>query len=433
MWRSIANTFICLYFFCFLLSALTHEEMFGRKLPRTGHGGFYDENQYDDGYAEYTGAEKRTFSEMQRRRFQDVQEDEPQEKRELIEDLLLQELTRGEYTPKETNDVEYPYDMPRNQRKFSDFDDVRGEEDFDRLPEKRTKSDEFKEQTLDGVGTASDDLALKREEEKQRMKDEKKKFDNLPANGELFEGDIIMDQRLRSWVTGQYDKRDAINDDSYLWPSSLDENGERVIRVPYTLSDEIKRDGEKMDSIRRAIESYNRYTCVRYVPATKNDENQDHAHFLINQTMCYSSVGRQGGKQDISIGNGCERVGTVIHEMLHTIGFIHEQSRPDRDKYVRVFYDNIRSGLEHNFEKYTRGEVKTLECMKDFYDFDSCLHYNNHAFSKNGDDTIQAIKDPTRRFGQRESFSTHDILQVNELYKCHVTNLHEKMRDISYN
>lgn len=65
--------------------------------------------------------------------------------------------------------------------------------------------------------------------------------------------------------------------------------------------------------------------------------------------------------------------------------------------------------------------------------FQSCLHYNNHAFSKNGDDTIQAIKDPARRFGQRESFSTHDILQVNELYKCHVTNLHEKMRDISYN
>lgn len=48
----------------------------------------------------FPGAEKRTFSEMQRRRFQDVQEDEPQEKRELIEDLLLQELTRGEYTPK---------------------------------------------------------------------------------------------------------------------------------------------------------------------------------------------------------------------------------------------------------------------------------------------------------------------------------------------
>lgn len=44
----------------------------------------------------------------------------------------------------ETNDAEYPYDTPRNQRKFPDFDDFRGEEAFDRLPEKRTKSDELK-------------------------------------------------------------------------------------------------------------------------------------------------------------------------------------------------------------------------------------------------------------------------------------------------
>ena len=63
----------------------------------------------------------------------------------------------------------------------------------------------------------------------------------MSSVAELFEGDIIMDQRLRSWVTGEYDKRDAINDESYLWPASVDDNGKRVIRVPYTLSDEIKR------------------------------------------------------------------------------------------------------------------------------------------------------------------------------------------------
>ena len=28
------------------------------------------------------------------------------------------------------------------------------------------------------------------------------------------------------------------------------------------------------------------------------------------------------------------------------------------------------AGLEQNFQKYTRGDVKTLKCMKDFYDFD---------------------------------------------------------------
>lgn len=54
---------------------------------------------------------------------------------------------------------------------------------------------------------------------------------------DLFEGDIVMDQRLRSWVTGESDKRDAINDVSYLWPASDD----GTVRVPYTLSDEIQR------------------------------------------------------------------------------------------------------------------------------------------------------------------------------------------------
>lgn len=48
-----------------------------------------------------TGAEKRTLSEMQRRRFQNVQEDEGEMKRDSIHDLLLRELTRGENTGKQ--------------------------------------------------------------------------------------------------------------------------------------------------------------------------------------------------------------------------------------------------------------------------------------------------------------------------------------------
>lgn len=64
--------------------------------------------------------------------------------------------------------------------------------------------------------------------------------------------------------------------------------------------------------------------------------------------------------------------------------------------------------------------------------FQSVLQYNNHAFSKDDHDTIESREDPGRRFGQRESFSKHDVIQINELYGCHVDNLHQLVQDISY-
>ena len=61
-------------------------------------------------------------------------------------------------------------------------------------------------------------------------------------------------------------------------------------------------------------------------------------------------VGRITGKHNLFLGYGCVTTRMIIHEFLHVFGFYHEQSRPDRDQYVRVIEKNIREGgfLEFN-------------------------------------------------------------------------------------
>lgn len=68
-------------------------------------------------------------------------------------------------------------------------------------------------------------------------------------------------------------------------------------------------------------------------------------HLTCSPRRCYSSVGNQHvGKQRLSIGNNCDRLGTVEHEFLHALGFWHEQSRADRDDYVDIVWDQIQPG-----------------------------------------------------------------------------------------
>jgi hypothetical protein len=51
-----------------------------------------------------------------------------------------------------------------------------------------------------------------------------------------------------------------------------------------------------------------------------------------------------GGAQEVSLDRGCVTLPTVIHELMHVVGFGHEQERPDQSRYITVNYTNIKKG-----------------------------------------------------------------------------------------
>lgn len=65
----------------------------------------------------------------------------------------------------------------------------------------------------------------------------------------------------------------------------------------------------------------------------------------ILRPQCASYIGKIGGPQSIILStDGCTRVGTIIHEFMHALGIVHEQSRKDRDVYIKILWDNIPKG-----------------------------------------------------------------------------------------
>ena len=106
--------------------------------------------------------------------------------------------------------------------------------------------------------------------------------------------------------------------------------------------------------ILEAFDDIEEETCISF----KQHENEIAYIFIARggaNTGCWSLVGRLGLAQQLNLETpGCVTKGIVIHELLHAIGFYHEQSRDDRDEYVTINWDNIQLG------KFSSGELKIL-------------------------------------------------------------------------
>ncbi|XP_053714809.1 high choriolytic enzyme 1-like [Synchiropus splendidus] len=133
-----------------------------------------------------------------------------------------------------------------------------------------------------------------------------------------------------------------------------------------------------------------------------------------NRGGCFSSLGRVGGMQVLSLNRrGCLYHGIIQHEINHALGFQHEQTRSDRDQYVKINWENIDPQMAYNFYKQNTNNLNTP------YDYSSIMHYGRTAFSiAYGKDSITPIPNPNVQIGQRQGMSYWDIMRINALYQC---------------
>ena len=82
--------------------------------------------------------------------------------------------------------------------------------------------------------------------------------------------------------------------------------------------------------------------------------NQDYIYLIfliLNRFKCSSGIGynKGTGAHVVNFSPACyaSQAGTIMHELMHRVGFDHEHTRPDRDTFIEIIWDQITQGKSH--------------------------------------------------------------------------------------
>lgn len=222
----------------------------------------------------------------------------------------------------------------------------------------------------------------------------------LPSDPVLHEGDILRPaytgRRAIGWSTA-----------GRLWVDGI---------IPYQIDPALSK--HSMVAIEKAISHWNQVSGISFVPlddVIKAKGASNDSVFFKKNKGCASWVGRQGGQQQVWVGENCS-MGSMMHEIGHVLGLEHEHTRADRDQYISIHWANIQPDKTHNFDVAGEGSR-----MLGSYDYESIMHYGPFNFTQSGEPTITPLFGQRGRIGQRVAPSPGDLNAVAQLYAADIS------------
>ncbi|GAB4042372.1 Dot/Icm T4SS effector LegP [Spirosoma litoris] len=220
---------------------------------------------------------------------------------------------------------------------------------------------------------------------------------NLIGDQAVFESDILLQPESLKEQSDMQTAGTGRSKTSAWWPNKI---------VYYAIDPSLPNQARVTD----AIAHWEANTPIRFVQRTTQ---RGYVMFKTG-SGCSSNVGYSGGLQYVNLASSCT-TGNTIHEIGHTLGLWHEQSRADRDNFVTINTANIISGYETDFQTYIQRGSDGFDYDSGL-DFGSIMLYGSYDFSKNGQPTMTK-KDGSTFVGQRNGLSQTDINTIYYMYE----------------
>jgi len=192
-----------------------------------------------------------------------------------------------------------------------------------------------------------------------------------------------------------------IGNNQFIWKDAI---------IPYVIDENVSNDLKIM--IQNAISEFHTKTFIKW--KDKTNDFQDYVMFVQNnQRSPHTQVGCcRKGKQEISLCHPTYpnvksklKVACILHEMMHTLGFIHEHQRNDRDKHITLEEKSLED------DNFVKDGVPLGQ-----YDYKSLMHYGDGVGFKCNNNELSSSADKSLTFSQLDLAGIRRIYG-KEIYK----------------